>query len=48
MARTGCSPAEAFVKLKTMSQAENRKLPAVAQRLLEEAVRRARAAHADT
>ena len=47
MGRTGCTPAEAFVKLKTLSQNENRKLPDVAQRLLDEAVRRARATHTD-
>ena len=48
MGRTGCSPAEAFTKLKSMSQQENRKLAVVAQRLVEEAVRRARATHTDT
>ena len=48
MSRTGCSPAEAFTRLKILSQHENRKLPVVAQRLLDEAVRRARATHTDT
>ena len=47
MSRTGCSPAEAFTRLKILSQHENRKLPVVAQRLLDEAVRRARATHTD-
>lgn len=43
MSRTGCSEAEAFDKLRIMSQAENRKLSVVAQRMIDDAVRRARA-----
>ena len=48
MARTGCSSVEAFAKLRAMSQSENRKLSVVAQRLLDEAVRRVRATHTNT
>ncbi len=48
MGRTGCTPAEAFTKLRTISQHENRKLPVVAQQVLDEAVRRARATHTET
>ncbi|MFJ5070002.1 GAF and ANTAR domain-containing protein [Kitasatospora sp. NPDC088556] len=43
MSRSGCTPAEAFDKLRAMSQAQNRKASAVAQQLLDEAVARARA-----
>jgi GAF domain-containing protein len=43
MSRTGCTVAEAFDKLRAMSQTENRKSTAVAQSLIDEAVRRARA-----
>jgi GAF domain-containing protein len=46
MSRIGCGPDEAFDRLRRMSQHENRKLHDVAQMLLEEAVRRARARHA--
>jgi GAF domain-containing protein len=46
MSRTGCTPEEAFDKLRTMSQSENRKLSVLAQHLVDEAVRRARARHA--
>lgn len=42
-ARTGCSAEEAFERLTRMSQTENTKLHVVAVRLVEEAVRRARA-----
>ncbi|WP_035792076.1 GAF and ANTAR domain-containing protein [Kitasatospora mediocidica] len=45
MSRSGCSPAEAFDKLRVMSQTQNRKASAVAQQLLDEAVARARARH---
>lgn|SRR6478735_427413 len=41
--RTGRSAAESFDQLRAMSQAEHRKLAAVAERVVEEAVRRARA-----
>jgi GAF domain-containing protein len=44
--RSGGSAAEAFERLAQLSQAENVKLYAVAERLVEEAVRRARARHA--
>jgi GAF domain-containing protein len=43
MSRAGCSPAEAFDRLRQTSQSENRKLHDVAQALVDEAVRRARA-----
>ncbi len=43
MSRTGCSPDEAFAKLRTISQNENRKLSVVASLTVDEAVRRARA-----
>ncbi|MER5865064.1 GAF and ANTAR domain-containing protein [Kitasatospora sp. NPDC002040] len=45
MSRSGCTPAEAFDKLRVMSQAQNRKAAVVAQQLLDEAVARARARH---
>jgi ANTAR domain len=45
MSRTGCAPDEAFAKLRIRSQTENRKLSSVAQQLVDEAVRRARARH---
>lgn len=41
--RTGCSASESFDQLRTMSQAEHRKLAAVAEHVVDEAVRRARA-----
>jgi GAF domain-containing protein len=41
--RTGRSAAESFDQLRAMSQAEHRKLAAVAERVVDEAVRRARA-----
>lgn len=47
MSRTGTSAEEAFGTLTSMSQHENRKLVAVAQRLVDDAVRRARARHAN-
>lgn len=43
--RSGRSAEEAFAQLRAMSQAEHRKLAEVAQRLVDEAVRRARARH---
>jgi hypothetical protein len=46
MSRSGCTDAEAFERLRTMSQSENRKLSVVAQHIVEEAVRRARARQA--
>jgi GAF domain-containing protein len=45
MSRTGCTAGEAFDKLRVISQTENRKSSAVAQSILDEAVRRARARH---
>jgi GAF domain-containing protein len=44
-ARTGGTPTECFDRLRTISQAENVKLATVAQRIVDEAVRRARARH---
>jgi GAF domain-containing protein len=44
MSRTGCDADEAFEKLRVISQNENRKVGLVAESLLNEAVRRARAA----
>jgi GAF domain-containing protein len=41
--RTGRSTSESFDQLRTMSQAEHRKLATVAERIVDEAVRRARA-----
>lgn len=43
--RTGRSADDAFAQLRAMSQAEHRKLADVAQNLVDEAVRRARARH---
>ena len=48
MSRTGCSDDQAFDKLRTMSQASNRKLALVAAQIVDEAVRRARARIART
>ena len=45
--RTGASPEEAFERLRGMSQAQHLKLHQVAQTLVDEAVRRARARHSD-
>jgi len=47
ISRSGCSADEAFDKLVTISQAENRKVSAVAQHMVEEARRRARARHSE-
>jgi AmiR/NasT family two-component response regulator len=46
--RTGRSAEDAFTQLRAMSQAEHRKLPDVAQQIVDEAVRRARARHKPT
>ena len=43
--RTGASAEEAFARLKEISQSEHTKLVEVAQRIVDEAVRRARARH---
>ncbi|CAN5666466.1 GAF and ANTAR domain-containing protein [soil metagenome] len=43
--RTGRSAEEAFAQLRAISQTEHRKLGDVAQRIIDEAVRRARARH---
>jgi GAF domain-containing protein len=45
MSRSGYSDTEAFGRLRAMSQAENKKLAAVAQTVVDDAVRRARARH---
>ncbi|WP_199255989.1 GAF and ANTAR domain-containing protein [Mycolicibacterium mengxianglii] len=45
MSRSGCAAVEAFDKLRVISQTEHRKLADVAQQVVEEAVRRARARH---
>jgi AmiR/NasT family two-component response regulator len=47
MSRTGGTAQEAFDRLRIISQKENRKLSAVADATVAEAVRRARARHAD-
>ena len=46
ISRVGCGPAEAFDRLRDLSQAENQKLHTVAQRVVDEAMHRARARHA--
>ena len=43
MSRSGCTPEEGFDALRAISQKENRKLSVVAVRVIDEAVRRARA-----
>jgi GAF domain-containing protein len=43
MSRSGCTPVQAFERLRHISQNENQKLHAVAQGILDEAIRRARA-----
>ena len=43
--RSGRSAEDAFAQLRAISQAEHRKLADVAQRIVDEAVRRARARH---
>ncbi|HET9563393.1 MAG TPA: ANTAR domain-containing protein, partial [Mycobacterium sp.] len=46
--RTGRSAEDAFTQLRAMSQADHRKLADVAQHIVDEAVRRARARHNPT
>jgi GAF domain-containing protein len=46
MSRTGCSASEAFDRLRTRSQTEHLKVSAVAQSVVDAAVRRARARRA--
>jgi GAF domain-containing protein len=46
MSRSGCSETEALDRLRRLSQQDHRKLPAVAQQIVDEAVRRAQARHA--
>jgi transcriptional regulator with GAF, ATPase, and Fis domain len=48
MGRVGCGADEAFDRLRQISQNENRKLSTVAEKIVEEAVRRARARHVQT
>lgn len=48
MGRVGCGPDEAFERLRHISQTENRKVHLVADRIVSDAVRRARARHTDT
>ena len=48
MSRSGGTPAEALDRLRALSQHQHEKLPAVAQTIVDEAVRRARARHSDT
>jgi GAF domain-containing protein len=45
MSRSGCTALEAFDKVRAMSQSENRKVSLIAQQIVDEAVRRARARH---
>lgn len=45
ISRIGCGPDEAFDRLRRMSQAENQKLHTLAQRVVDEAMHRARARH---
>jgi hypothetical protein len=45
ISRIGCGPDEAFERLRQMSQSENQKLHTLAQRVVDEAMRRARAQH---
>jgi GAF domain-containing protein len=47
MSRSGGTEAEALDRLRTLSQHEHEKLPVVAQTIVQEAVRRARARHTD-
>jgi AmiR/NasT family two-component response regulator len=46
--RTGASAEEAFERLRAISQAEHTKLSVVAERIVDEAVRRARARHSES
>ncbi len=47
VARSGYTPAEAFARLRTMSQHENRKLSVLARSILDQAASRARAQHTE-
>lgn len=47
MSRTGSTAEESFDRLRTISQAENRKVSVIAQQIVDEAIRRARARHTD-
>jgi ANTAR domain/GAF domain len=47
ISRSGCTADDAFAKLVTMSQADNRKVSAIAQQMVDDARRRARARHSD-
>ena len=47
MSRSGGTPAQALDRLRALSQHEHEKLPVVAQTIVDEAVRRARARHGD-
>jgi transcriptional regulator with GAF, ATPase, and Fis domain len=48
ISRSGCDADEAFAKLVAASQADNRKVTAVAQQLIDDAQRRARTRHSST
>jgi GAF domain-containing protein len=48
ISRVGCSPEEAFERLRHISQSENQKLHTVAQRVVDEAMHRARARRTHT
>jgi GAF domain-containing protein len=48
LARTGGTAEESFARLRTISQTEHTKLAVVAQRIVDEAVRRARARHLES
>jgi hypothetical protein len=47
MSRTGCTDEQAFDRLRTSSQAKNVKVSVLAQQIVDEAVRRARARHSE-
>jgi len=47
MSRSGGTEAEALDRLRTLSQHQHEKLPVVAQSIVQEAVRRARARRTD-
>jgi AmiR/NasT family two-component response regulator len=48
MSRSGSSADEAFDRLRTLSQNQHRKLNAVAQSVVDQAVRRARSRHTES
>lgn len=48
MSRTGSTAEAAFDRLRTISQSENRKVSVIAQQIVDEAIRRARARHVDS